>query len=528
MFATIQSAVVHGAAGRPVAVEVHVAKGLPSLSIVGLPNETVREARDRVRAAVMSAGITWPDQRITISLVPSEQPKSGSGLDLAIAVGVLAAIGEISAERAGQLAFIGELGLDGSIRPVAGVAPMVGVVGARDVVVSPPSVVEARVAALGAVRSVDSLRQLISVLDGDAPWPEPPVAATPPAPLPAPDLADVLGQPMARVALEIAAAGGHHTLFVGPPGAGKTMLASRLPGLLPPLERTRALEATMIHSAAGIGLPLGGLLTRPPFRAPHHTASAVALIGGGSGSLRPGEVSLAHGGVLFLDELAEFSPHVLDGLRQPLESGVVHISRAHVHADVPADFLLVAAMNPCPCGGGDQPGDCSCAPNRARKYASRLSGPLLDRFDVRLGVTRPRVDDLIDRTPGEPSSQVAARVAHVRRSSRARQGSLNRALPESELDRYAPLTAAATERLRDVMSRRQLSGRGLYSVRRVARTIADLRAAGSLLLGSPDATAPTGEADGIERIWPIGEDEIALALELRGALRSFSAAGSAA
>jgi magnesium chelatase family protein len=291
---------------------------------------------------------------------------------------------------------------------------------------------------------------------------------------PPPDLADVQGQPVARHALEVAAAGGHHTLFIGPPGAGKTMLASRLPGLLPPLERDRALEVTMIHSASGIALPAGGLVRDPPFRAPHHTSSQVSLVGGGSQSVRPGEVSIAHGGVLFMDELAEFAPSVLDGLRQPLESRVVHVSRSNIRAVLPADFLLVAAMNPCPCGGG-APGACVCGDAVLHRYARRVSGPLLDRFDLRVPVHRPEVDDLLVNEPGECSAVVAARVLAARELAVTRQGCLNSALAADQLDSVARLDAGSSALLRHELEHDRLSGRGYHRIRRVARTIADLR-----------------------------------------------------
>ncbi|MGH9133571.1 MAG: YifB family Mg chelatase-like AAA ATPase, partial [Ilumatobacteraceae bacterium] len=335
------------------------------------------------------------------------------------------------------------------------------------------SVDEAQVAALGLVRCVERLSDLIEVLCGRAPWPDvhPPVRpaedSTPP------DLADVRGQPMARLALEVSAAGGHHVLLVGPPGAGKTMLAQRLPGLLPPLERDLALEATMVHSAAGVPLPAGGLVRRAAFRSPHHTSSIVALVGGGSSALRPGEISLAHGGVLFMDELGEFPAGVLDALREPLETGVINIARASVHVELPARFLLVAATNPCPCGGGP-PGACECDEARRQRYLRRLSGPLLDRFDLRVAVQRPDIDELLDGEGGEPSSVIAARVAEAQRHARERAGLLNADLTRPMLDRYAPLTPPAGRLLRDELERQRLTGRGYHRIRRVARTLADL------------------------------------------------------
>ncbi|MET0908487.1 MAG: YifB family Mg chelatase-like AAA ATPase [Ilumatobacteraceae bacterium] len=507
MFASISSAVLIGAAGQPITVEVHVGQGIPGFTIVGLPDESIREARDRVRAAVMSSGQDWPRHRITIGLAPSQERKTGSGLDLAIAVGVLVATEVITPEAVDGLAFIGELGLDGSIRPVRGVAPMVGTLGAADVVVPVGSAVEARVAALGRVRLVRQLDELVGVLAHQLPWPDHEPPPRPPETTATPDMAEVHGQPLARLALEIAAAGGHHTLFVGPPGSGKTMLASRLPGLLPALERDRALEATMIHSAAGVSLPPSGLVERPPFRAPHHTSSMVSVIGGGSNHPRPGAVSLAHCGVLFLDEIAEFPAMVLDSLRQPLEEGVVRVGRAKVNVDLPADFLLVAAMNPCPCGGGGGPGDCVCADAALQRYARRLSGPLVDRFDLRVGVTRPAIDELLAIEPNESTEVVAARVAVARSTATHRQGGLNRSIRVRDLDEVAPLEPAARAVLRRELEFERLSGRGYHRVRRVARTIADLRDAGDE---------------------PVAESDVALALELRTGLRGAFRSGRAA
>ncbi len=486
MFASIPSATLYGAEGHPVHVEVTVTAGIPGFQVVGRPDQSIREARDRARAAVLNSSMEWPKQKITVNLAPTSDRKAGSSLDLAIALGVLAAADVIPHRSLTNLAFLGELGLDGTLRAIPGVAPMVGVLGERDVIVPIASAREAYVAALGNVRLIADLAELIAVLQGLLPWPD---HEPPPPPddgdVTTSDLADVQGQPIARHALEVAAAGGHHTLFVGPPGAGKTMLAARLPGLLPDLVRARAIEVTMVHSAAGVPLPSGGLVTRPPLRSPHHTMSQVALVGGGSSVMRPGEVSLAHGGVLFMDELAEFAPSVLDALRQPLETGVMHIDRAELRAVVPADFLLVAAMNPCPCGGG-APGECVCGDAVLHRYARRVSGPLLDRFDLRVPVHRPAVDDLIVNRPGEASAIVAERVAAARARALDRQGVLNSRLSPGTLGDHAPLDVGATALLRHELEQGRLSGRGYHRVRRVARTIADLRDGSSTVVTEED------------------------------------------
>ncbi|HEY5832630.1 YifB family Mg chelatase-like AAA ATPase [Streptomyces sp.] len=517
-FARTCSVALVGVEGVVVEVQADLEPGVAAFALVGLPDKSLVESRDRVRAAIVNSGETWPQKKLTVGLSPASVPKGGSGFDLAVACAVLAAGGRIAPKAIADLMMIGELGLDGRVRPVRGVLPAVlaaSDAGYRHVVVPERTTAEASLVPGVSVLGIRSLRQLVAVLN-DEPVPEEDEdgadADGRPDPMLAgltvpgggvgtglatlgggpsgpgggeagfqggPDMADVAGQRVARLALEVAAAGGHHIYLKGPPGAGKTMLAERLPGILPPLTRQESLEVTAVHSVAGILPPGRPLVDTPPYCAPHHSATMPSLVGGGSGLPRPGAVSLAHRGVLFLDEAPEFSGQVLDALRQPLESGHVVVARAAGVMRLPARFMLVLAANPCPCGRYSMiAGGCDCSPTAIRRYQSRLSGPLLDRVDLRVEVEAVSRSDLIGHGAGESTAVIAARVGEARARAAARyrdtRWRANSEVPGHEMRTRWHVAPGALQAAERDMERGLLTARGLDRVLRVAWTLADL------------------------------------------------------
>ncbi|WP_213604442.1 YifB family Mg chelatase-like AAA ATPase [Pseudoxanthomonas japonensis] len=478
--ALVNSRARAGVSAPPVRVEVHLSGGLPSTQIVGLPEAAVREARDRVRAAILCAQFEFPTRRITVNLAPADLPKDGGRFDLPIALGILAASGQIRREALAEYEFLGELSLTGELRAVDGVLPAALAVAAagRTLVVPEPSGAEAALARQGQACTGRTLLEVCALLEGRKILP--PAVAPPSLPPSIPDMADVRGQAHARRALEVAAAGGHHLLLIGSPGCGKTLLASRLPGLLPDASDAEAMESAAIASVSGRGLDPARWRQRP-YRAPHHTASAVALVGGGA-QPRPGEISLAHNGVLFMDELPEWSRAALEVLREPLESGTVTVSRAARTAEFPARFQLVAAMNPCPCGwAGDPSGRCRCGADVVRRYRSRLSGPLLDRIDLHVHVPRLPPHELRPDAPdGEGTAAVQARVVAARERQQARCGRPNARMGQAETMAHCRLSGRDQALLERAVERLRLSARGLHRILRVARTIADLAESDSI------------------------------------------------
>ena len=477
--AILRSRALEGLSAPEVTVEVHLAAGLPAFTLVGLPDTEVRESRDRVRAALHNCGFEFPQRRITVNLAPADLPKESGRFDLPIALGILVASGQIDAPALDDHEFAGELALSGELRAVRGTLAMCAAISraagpgtlARAFVLPRASAPEAALIEGMRILAAGSLLEVCAHLTGRAP-----IAAfsAPPEAVPEhyPDLAEVKGQAPAKRALEVAAAGAHSLLMSGPPGAGKSMLAQRLPGLLPPLTAVEALETAAIESLAGVFRP--ERWNRRPFRAPHHSASSAALVGGG-GTPRPGEISLAHNGTLFLDELPEFQRAVLEALREPLETGHIHIARAARRAEFPARFQLVAAMNPCPCGWlGHASGKCRCTPDQVARYRGKLSGPLLDRIDLLLDVPAVAEAELSARGDGEPSATVRERVAAARAAQSARQGKPNALLAPDDVERHASPDAAGAALLKQAMARLSLSARAYHRILKVARSIADL------------------------------------------------------
>jgi magnesium chelatase family protein len=478
--AVLHSRALEGMNAPPVTVEVHLANGLPSFTLVGLPEAEVKESRDRVRAALQNARFEFPARRITVNLAPADLPKESGRFDLPIALGILAASGQIPANKLGQYEFAGELALTGELRPIRGALAMTlsAAHSGRIFVLPRENAPEASLVNGATILPANSLLEVCAHLTGHellSPFNDAPESIAPEYL----DFSDVKGQTYAKRALEIAAAGGHSVIMAGPPGTGKSMLAARFPGILPPMTDSEALETAALQS-----LRSGGFDTRywrrRPFRSPHHTASGVALVGGGSNP-RPGEISLAHNGVLFLDELPEFDRRVLEVLREPLESGTITISRAARQADFPARFQLIAAMNPCPCGYlGHPSGKCHCTPDQVARYRSKISGPLMDRIDLHIDVPALPEDELTGQAQGESSEGIRTRVALVRTRQLERQEKTNAALNTKEIDRWCAPDAAGAALLKQAISRLNLSARAYHRILKIARTIADLAGAENL------------------------------------------------
>lgn len=476
-------AVVHtraqcGIQAQPVTVEVHLSNGLPSLSIVGLPETAVKESKDRVRSALLNSHFEFPARRITINLAPADLPKEGGRYDLAIALGILAASDQIPADKLADTEFYGELALSGELRGIQGALPsaMAAAKQPRKIIIPKSNGNEAALCSNADILVASSLLEVCAFLHGRSELENPTTNSANPV-FGSEDLAEVKGQAQAKRALEVAAVGGHNLLFYGPPGTGKTMLASRLPGILPPLPEDEALEAAAIYSIAQGKVPEHW--RQRPFRNPHHTASAVALVGGGSNP-KPGEISLAHNGVLFLDELPEFQRSVLEVLREPLESGEIQISRANAQVNFPARFQLIAAMNPCPCGYlGDY--RCHCTPDQVKRYRQKISGPLLDRFDLHVPVNAVNPTQLQTHEPhAKSSNKVRTQVVNARRIQLQRQGKCNALLSGKALEQLCTLNTKQKTLLADAMEKFGLSARAYHRTLRVARTLADMENAKSI------------------------------------------------